>query len=288
MFMTLSQIATPFRGILLDAYGVFWRGNKVGLFPGSSEMMEKLVQAGKVVGILSNTTQLAQTEIEKLAKHGLVLGRHFHFMLTSGELAKQVFSKEMLPFPTPLKKYWLFGKNHAEYAPPYRLFEESVLTEAEKPEAADFVYVCVPHLEGRDQTDLELFREEVKKLPALQLPMVCANPDRFAQEGSPPQLVVRQGGIAALYEEMGGKVFYIGKPSHLAFQKAMERFALHGIYQPSDVLMVGDTPETDIRGALQYGMQSALITKTGIFSERPRELSSQETPHFYIDRFSHV
>lgn len=55
----LHSISHSYPAILLDAYGVFWGGNEVGLLPGSKEAMRSLVIQGKIVGILSNTTQLA-------------------------------------------------------------------------------------------------------------------------------------------------------------------------------------------------------------------------------------
>lgn len=281
-FPSILPIADPFKGILLDAYGVFWGGNLMGLLPGSDHTMKKLVAAGKIVGILSNTTQMASKEIEKLNKHGLELDVHFHFLITSGEIAKKFFSTGSLPFPTPKKKYWLFDEDHP------RFFEGSPFTQTLDLQEADFIYISIPRMGGKDQTDPEIFRARVEKLKETNLPMVCANPDRFAHEGSPPQAVVRQGSIAAIYEELGGKVFYIGKPSMVAFQRAMEQFGEHQIHQPVDILMVGDTPETDIRGARRYGMHAALTTKTGIFAERQGELPPMDTPHFYIERLADV
>lgn len=60
--------------------------------------------------------------------------------------------------------------------------------------------------------------------------------------------------------------------------------------------MIGDTPETDIRGANGFGMKSALITKTGIMAERVRlrglekslqGLPSTDFPTFLIEKFGY-
>ena len=34
----IARIADPFKGILLDAYGVFWGGNDCGVLPGAKEV----------------------------------------------------------------------------------------------------------------------------------------------------------------------------------------------------------------------------------------------------------
>lgn len=291
-FPNALDIVEPFGGVLLDAYGVFWAGNSCGLIPGSKDVMEKLVSAGKTVGILSNSTQLVASETDKLKKHGLTQGLHYHFLITSGEMAKKVFSYEELPFETPKKKFWLFGGIHPHFSSPLTLFEGSSYTETQDVSCADFIYVSIPHINGDDQIDPNVFLEEIKRLSKTNLPMVCANPDRFAHEGSPPRAVVRQGTIAQLYEEQGGQVFYIGKPYSVAYKTAMDFFEINGVSKPEEVLMIGDTPETDIRGANSFGIASALTTETGIMADRIQhqgqdslKLPTSDQPTFLIERF---
>ena len=268
IFSNLTNISDPFKGILLDAYGVFWNGNSCGLIPGSREVMEKLIRNGKIVGILSNSTQLAAKEIDKLRLHGLQEGQHFHFLLTSGEIARKIFIDQKLSFPTPKKRYWPFCGAHPKHDFHEFLFKDTPYSATSNPQDADFIYISVPHIDGCDQKDPFLFRQEIIKLKEFHLPMVCANPDRFAHEGNPPTPVVRQGSIAALYEELGGEVYYIGKPSSQVYSAAMDLFSKHQLLDPKEILMVGDTPETDIRGARNFGMKAALITETGISSQR--------------------
>lgn len=287
------NISQAFQGILFDAYGVFWNGNQQGLLPGSQDVMEHLVSTGKSVGVLSNSTQLSTKEIKKLENHGLILGEHYHFLITSGEITKRTLGTGDLPFATPTGKFWIFGGIHPKYSSPLTLFEGSPFNETKDVSEADFIYISIPHINGEDQLDPSVFEEEVEALRKTNLPMVCANPDRFAHEGSPPRAVVRQGSIAQLYEQFGGKVFYFGKPHALAFTAAMDQFQEKGIHDPEQILMVGDTPETDIRGANQFGMASALITKTGIMSERlttsdmqqvMTQLPESDRPTFMIER----
>ncbi len=296
IFPSILDVAKPFKGILLDAYGVFWNGNNVGFLPGSLETMEKLVKAGKTVGILSNSTQLASKELDKLRTHGLVDDKHFHFMTTSGEVAKHIFHNDQLPFNTPKKKFWLFGGMHPRLSPHHAIFKDTPYAETQNLHEADFIYISIPHINGEDQTDPNTFCEGVKELKKMSnIPMVCANPDRFAHEGNPPKAVVRQGSIAAMYEELGGLVFYIGKPSSIVYKDAMKSFLKYEISQPSEVLMVGDTPETDIRGAKNFGMPSALVTQTGIMADRishlgfekaVRSFSTNDFPNFFIERLA--
>lgn len=289
-FPSLFDIATPYKGILLDAHGVFWGGNRCGLLPGSKKAMKDLVSMDKQIGILSNSTELVSKEIEKLKKHGLFLGEHFHFLLTSGQIAKETFKEEKLPLATPNNTFYLFCGIHPEFSSPLTLFEGSPYKETKNYEDADFTYISIPHINGEDQINPNLFLHELQKLKQTNLPMVCANPDRFALEGFPPRPVVRQGSLAAIYEDLGGQVIYIGKPSPIAYSAAMDLFK---DLSAKDILMVGDTPETDIQGANNFGMFSALITKTGIMADRIENLGSdqilynlatEKKPSFFIER----
>lgn len=295
IYPNLLSITDSFNGILLDAYGVFWGGNAKGLLKNSQETMKRLVKSGKIVGILSNTTQLVDSEIQKLEKTGLLQNKHFHFLVTSGQITKEILKKGDLPFPITHKKYWVLGRSHPKFSSHKALFSDTYFTETENITDADFIYVSIPHKNGKDQINPELFKADVEKLCYSYLPMVCPNPDQFAHEGNPPKLVVRQGTLAKFYEELGGNVFYVGKPSSEAFAYAMHQFNAHDLYDAKDILMVGDTPETDIRGAKYFGMKSALVTQTGIMGDKVQNFGFEQTirkfphtdfPDFFIEKLS--
>jgi HAD superfamily hydrolase (TIGR01459 family) len=286
--LSLEELASRYDAFLLDAYGVFWGSSEIGVYPGAAEAMKYLVDQGKYVGILSNSTQLASKEKEKLSKHGLQERTHFHFLLTSGEVARECFQEETLPFSTPRYTYWVFGGAHPRFSSHTQLFEGTKYQETPLCEEADFIYIAIPHINGVDQENPEVFRHAVQALPK-QIPALCVNPDRFAMEGAPPRPVVRQGSIAALLREEQVSVYFIGKPSKTVFAAALRRLPPH--IAKEKILMVGDTPETDIRGANHIGLDAALITKTGILANLLQEkgegilhqLPSSDRPQFLLE-----
>jgi HAD superfamily hydrolase (TIGR01459 family) len=294
-FSKLTELVPSFSGILLDAFGVFWGGDAKGVLPGAKEAMEYLVSSGKIVGVLSNSTQLPVKEMHKISSHGLVEGTHYHFFVTSGEITRKQFLKKTLPFETPHHTYWVLGDGRSPQSSHPFLFEGSDYQETPNLEEADFIYLTIPRINNVDQLDPEAFLDVIQQALKADLPLLCPNPDRFVHEGDPVQVVVRQGGVAELYKKLGGLVFYIGKPYDNAFAAAMERFHTYQIFKPEVVLMVGDTPETDIRGARAYGMSSLLITGTGMMAERIRvqgfkeavlQLPEVDHPDFFIERFA--
>lgn len=282
--LPFKDLLQQYNYFLLDAYGVFWESSEAGLFQKAKEAMALLVSEGKRVGILSNSTQL--TLKEKFAKHGLQEGLHYHFLLTSGHIAHDLLIYEKLPFATPQKKYWLFGTEHPRFSNK-TIFEGTLFQQTKDLAEADFIYTVVPHIDGIDQEKPDIFLKEIKQIAGKGIPILCANPDHFAHEGLPSCLVVRQGMIAHLLQTHGAEVHYIGKPFPMVYEAAMRLFP--EAVKPEEILMIGDTPETDIRGARQLGMATALVTETGIMKERLKEdiqyfahLPQSDQPDFVI------
>lgn len=263
--LSLEELSSRYDAIFLDAYGVFWGSAEIGVFPGAADAMKYLVDQGKYVGIISNSTQLAAKEKEKFKKYGLQEGVHYHFILTSGEVARNILQQSNLPFPTPRFSYWVFGSIHPRFGSHAQLFEGTNYRETKNFEEADFIYISIPHIDGVDQQDPEVFRPMIQALPK-RIPVLCANPDRFAMEGSPPRPVVRQGSIAQMFAEEQAPVYLTGKPSSMIYEAALQR--MPPSISKDKILMIGDTPETDIRGANGIGIDAALVTKTGVTANR--------------------
>ena len=290
--VSLEELASRYDAFLLDAHGVFWGSSAVGVLPGAADAMAFLVSEGKYVGILTNSTQSASKRKEDLQKYGLYEGVHYHFLLTSGEFANELLVQEDLPFPTPRRTYWVFGSAHPRFNHHLEMFEGTAYRETKDLEEADFIHLAIPHVGGIDTVDPEAFRRQVQSVGG-RVPVLCVNPDHFAIEGAPPKSVVRQGSIAALFVEEKASVYLLGKPSLLIYEAALRRMPDH--IQKEKIIMIGDTPETDIRGAHEAGLDAALMTKTGVMAERfekegpsrvLEKLPLSDTPDFLLEHLS--
>lgn len=114
-------------------------------------------------------------------------------------------------------------------------------------------------------------------------PIYFSNPDIL---WATPNVLPRYGMgalrmcIEALYREAtNGKPFkctQLGKPYSMTYEYATKiltewRAIEHGIDEPPrHIYMVGDNPESDIRGANMHGWDSILV-KTGVFNEKQGE-----------------
>jgi HAD superfamily hydrolase (TIGR01459 family) len=129
------------------------------------------------------------------------------------------------------------------------LYEDLDIRIVKTPEEADFVL----------NSGVNDFSDTAEQyLPVLQacadraLPMICANPDRIVHVED--RLVVCPGTFADMYEQMGGRVDYFGKPHRGVYGLCRE-----GIGNGA-VLAVGDGMQTDIAGATAAGIDCVLIT----------------------------
>ena len=99
--------------------------------------------------------------------------------------------------------------------------------------------------------------------------MVCSNPDRIAPSAG--RLITAPGTVAAMYEQMGCSVLYVGKPHAPIYGACLD--ALEGL-QPSEIVAIGDSIEHDVRGANGVAIDSCFVTG-GIHAE---EFPADATP----------
>ena len=80
--------------------------------------------------------------------------------------------------------------------------------------------------------------------------MICTNPDLVVDRGEKREFCA--GSVAKLFEEMGGKVDYFGKPYPLVYNQSAD-------VKGKKILCIGDNLNTDIRGANLQNFSSLLI-----------------------------
>jgi HAD superfamily hydrolase (TIGR01459 family) len=85
--------------------------------------------------------------------------------------------------------------------------------------------------------------------------MHCLNPDRLVIRGGIPEACA--GAIADLYQGLGGRVTWYGKP-----YEAIYRHVLHRAGNPpaSEVLAIGDGLQTDMLGAARMGFDAVFVS----------------------------
>ena len=87
--------------------------------------------------------------------------------------------------------------------------------------------------------------------------LLCANPDLVVDVGDTREMCA--GSLASMYEKMGGKVIYFGKPHNNIYQEVYS--FLNNVDKPKteSILCIGDGLNTDIRGANNEKLDSLLV-----------------------------
>lgn len=106
--------------------------------------------------------------------------------------------------------------------------------------------------------DYEPLLDEMKRRGLL---MICANPDKIVKKGD--RILYCAGKLAELYAARGGEVVMAGKPFAPIYDLALaeaRRIRASEVDRP-EILAIGDGPETDIRGAADYGLDAVLVAE---------------------------
>lgn len=238
----VEALAGHHAGLLLDQWGVLHDGERA--LPGARAALERLLAGGARIVLLSNSGRRAATNRARLAAMGLGPERMAD-VVTSGEAAWRLLKERPGPPWSGLGRRCLLLTIDGDLGP----VEGLDLTLVERVEAADFVLVSA--LDGRPA---ETWRPLARAARARDLPMLCSNPDR--QAPSPAGLVDTPGALAAIYESLGGRVLYVGKPHAPIYRECLR--ALEPLPRAA-ILAVGDSLEHDVAGGRAQGLSTCLV-----------------------------
>ena len=242
---------------LFDQWGVLHDGKNKFKFIDKTLKMLKLKSKCSI--ILSNTSQNEAEAKRDTLKKLKINELYFDKVITSGGYLEHIAlskSKKFLKLNNLLKLkkcYLISNKNKNEVINNIGLKKSST-------KSAKFILaMSVKPLES-----LEDYKKILKKLFTRKLTMICSNPDKFVFDGKVKKFVLQVGSIAEYYKAIGGKVIYIGKPHNEIYNYALKKLN----FKKNKVLMIGDNTQTDILGARNYGIKSALVIDGFNKSER--------------------
>jgi HAD superfamily hydrolase (TIGR01459 family) len=247
----VAELIDRYTVLLLDAYGVLVHGG--GALPGAMEFIGLLNRIDKPYYILTNdAAKLPESAADRYRGFGLAVGPER--IISSGELLKDYFAAHQLA-----------GKRCMVLGPADSMaYVESAGGRPVVP-GEDFEVLVVadetgfPFLETVDKVLTTLFAlVDRGQAPTLILP----NPDLiFPTAASGFGLaagsiaLVLEAALQLRYPDRGDLRFArLGKPYPAIFEAALRRCGSR------DMVMIGDQLQTDIRGANNFGIDSALVT----------------------------
>lgn len=224
------------KAVIFDLDGTLYLGE--GLIPGADNTVRKLRLSGVRVVFMTNKPIASPASY---AKKLTLLGIEADSIdvITSVELTRQFLTRAY-----PGSRLFIIGESYLT-----QTLVDAGFSLAARPEETDVVVVSLDRELGYEK--LYFAYRAVLKGAAI----IATNPDLICPMGE--EEIIDAGATIAALEALLKRPIddVLGKPSRRCAEVALSALGC----QPSEVLMVGDRMETDIRMAAETGMRSGLV-----------------------------
>ena len=243
----LKEIFHNYDTFIIDLWGVMHNGIMLNLK--AVEAIENLKKNSKKIVFLSNAPRPSSNVVNFLLKIKMDK-KYLSNVMTSGEAAMHAVNQRK------------FGKTfyHLGPARDVQIFEKvkDNKTEIDK---CDFILCTGLFDEHEDNLEYykKLLRDHVSKK------LICTNPDLTVHRGKVEELCA--GSVAKVFEQLGGKVIYFGKPYEEVYKMCFK--------ENEKVLAIGDNLRTDIKGANNLNIDCIYISE-GVHRDEYKDDSELE------------
>ena len=228
----LAEIYKNYDTYIIDLWGVVHNGVKLNTR--AVEAVKNLVESKKKVIFLSNAPRPSK-EVKKFLQKLNMEDQYLQNIMTSGEAAMLALQKES------------YGKFFYHLGPER---DNSVFYKIKKNkttlEKCNFI-LCTGLFDDRER-DLNYYQNLLKNHTSKKL--ICTNPDLTVHRGEIEEYCA--GSIAKIFESLGGKVIYFGKPYKEIYKMCFSK--------EEKVIAIGDNLNTDIKGANEMKIDSIFIS----------------------------
>ncbi len=227
----LREIHEKYDAFFIDLWGVIHNGIK--LYPDAVEVLENLNKMNKRFVLMSNAPRPSKNVRKFLLnlKMDKVFVKH---VFTSGEAVLKSLKSN------------IYGKYFYHLGPERdkSLFEGF---EKNKRQIKNSEFILCSGFLDDHANSLDYYRNLLKNYTRLK--MICANPDLIVYRGSKKEYCA--GKLASIFEELGGKVIYFGKPYPEIYNFCIKK--------NEKILVIGDNIRTDIKGANNMKFDSLFV-----------------------------
>jgi HAD superfamily hydrolase (TIGR01459 family) len=239
----MQDISKRYPVWFVDIWGVVHNGERP--FTATVDVLAKHRKQGGTVILVSNSPRSEKGVTQQLDEIG-VRKDAYDGAVTSGDVTQD------LMLAVPSGKLFHVGPQRD-----LSLFEGLKIQRVPLDQAE--AIIC-SGLSNDDRETPADYVDLLAQLRARNLIMICANPDKVARKGN--HLMYCAGALAEAYQHIGGTVQMAGKPYAPIYERALARAAkIRGeAITTSQVLAIGDGPETDILGAANQGFPVVYVS----------------------------
>ncbi|NTF41036.1 TIGR01459 family HAD-type hydrolase [Rhizobium rhizogenes] len=226
---------------LCDVWGVLHNG--VSAYGEASVALEAARGEGLTVVLITNSPRIAPRVIEQLQAIG-VPDSVYDRIITSGDVTRKLIAEGP-------KKVFLLGPERD-----IGILEGLDVQRVEANEAESIV--CTGFFDDETETPDD-YTDMLTAWSARNVPLICANPDLVVERGH--RMIPCAGAMAAYYERLGGQTRIAGKPHQPIYDAAIAAAReVRSEFPLSRVVAIGDGMPTDVRGALDYGLDLLYVS----------------------------
>lgn len=248
----LFEIINDYQVFVFDLCGVVHNGEK--LFADVIQLINEIRKVNKHIIFLSNSPRSSQESAKNLCDMGFEI-RNEEKIITSGDYFINQFQNNKTFLNKKL--FCLTNGKSKDY------YIKQKLHIVESPEEADY-FISTAFTDDNNEKNNLIAKIEYlsKNFPKI---MLVPNPDIFAPHGE----IMRwtPGFFGKKYQELNNQIISFGKPNKDFFEFALDEFLRSLMVKKHEVLMIGDSLNTDIAGANQYEIDSLLLLKRGIYRD---------------------
>lgn len=237
----LNKIYSKFDIFFVDLWGVVHNG--IECYSEALKVLKNIKKNKKII-LISNAPRPSNS-VQKFLNKIKFKRKLYNLLITSGDSTRnylKVLSKN--------KSFYHLGpKRDKSLFMDLGLIKSSINN-------ADFV-VCTGVNNNKD--NLSKYIPTLKKIKKKNLKMICANPDLIVHRGNRTEYCA--GSIAKLYEKMGGKVKYFGKPYKYFYKYIYDliKKKYRKNINKKKILVIGDNLNTDILGSNNFKVKNLFI-----------------------------
>ncbi|KUO54188.1 MAG: haloacid dehalogenase [Alphaproteobacteria bacterium BRH_c36] len=229
--------------LFCDVWGVVHDGHAA--LPAAADALLRFRRKGGTVMLVSNAP-VPNRQVARMLEQRRLPRQAYDAIVSSGDIALGHVAERGYQLLYPI------GPQDRDEA----LFK---MAGALRPELSAVDAILCSGLNDDLSEGAEDYRRMLAEARERDLPFVCANPDLVVDVGG--RLYLCAGALGDLYEDMGGKVFWAGKPHAVAYDTALDvAQELRGENVARNrVLVIGDAVRTDLKGAESFGVDALFI-----------------------------